>query len=140
MSISLSSKAATRASLLALALVGISTAGMTSASAATVTSYSCTGSAPEVCFGLTHNGDTVTGMTVQVKPGVSATVFYWAEDQSELNPHQYTASTSVSGSGWAPAKSWLLNSNDGPHNWCGFANVSDDVSGLVQYVSACVNL
>jgi hypothetical protein len=133
-------KKTARAGLVAVTLAVGSVVGISAASASTVTSYTCTSLAPEICFGLTHNGDTVTEMTVQVKPGESATVLYSAEDSSLLNPPVYTASTSVSGSGWAPPKSWSLDSNDGPHKWCGNANVGDDATDTWTYVTACVNL
>ena len=140
-----------RTALIAFALIGGSSVGVSSASAAQAgsaaqpesahTSYACTGSAPEICFSIYHNGGYVYSMTVQVKVNGSATINYSAENSSQLAPKWYTAGPyNVTNVTWGPPKTWSnVDQSWGSNELiCGNASVAY-VSGFAPYVTACVN-
>jgi uncharacterized membrane protein len=124
-----------------LATVSITGAASASASAApqsVVNTYECTGSLPELCFGVQHNGDDVISANVQAKMGALSYVGYTIKDPSG-NGLNWNLPNPVGAGAWAPSETWGPNEKNGGGKWCAYLNsATDSSSPVVHNASICI--
>lgn len=139
------SNAQTRAGVAAALLATVSITGAASASASAapqsvLNTYECTGSLPELCFGIQHSGDDVLSTNVQAKMGALSYVGYTIKDPAG-NKVNWNLPNAVGAGDWAPSEKWNANEPNGGGTWCAYLNSATYSSPpVIHNASICINI
>lgn len=127
-----------RAAMVAVALVGASITGTTSASAAVMRpadtlNYSCTAGAPEVCIGVYTSGPELDYVQINMNLPNYDVGYVLYFNSGDKGVYGYTASD-VGGPGWVGASNFSFYQDD-PATWfCAYGGQNGGIDSV-----ACVN-